>query len=219
VRGVLVTLEGIDGSGKTTAFQKIAQELNKTFPERHFVFTAEPTPGPAGKILRKVHLTERQSPNAKEISDVRIMEEMLLFMADHANHLAELVIPSLRKGGVVISDRYSDSTAAYQGVTLRGVVPDPVKWIRELLRPWNVVPDLTLLFLLDSHIAAKRIMSRSLADSSIEKFEKEAFLREVDGNFKLLAKLEPGRFVVIDASREADAVAYDVFKAISALLS
>jgi len=94
-------------------------------PEQRFVFTAEPTNSDAGKILR-AQLSQAKV-ESRVISSARVMEELFLFMADHADHLASLVLPSLGKGAIVISDRYTDSTAAYQGVTLRGIVPDPVQ--------------------------------------------------------------------------------------------
>ena len=219
MRGVLITLEGIDGSGKTTALRIISRKLVEIIPERHLVFTAEPTLSPAGKVLRKVHLSGRQVSETHEICRVRRIEEMLLFMADHANHLAKTVIPALSEGDVVISDRYADSTVAYQGVTLREIVPDPVQWIRDLYHSWNIAPDLTLLFVLDPDLAVKRIRSRNVADNGIEKFEKDVFLREVDGIFRLLAKEEPERFALIDASRRIEDVAGDALKAIIDLLS
>ena len=219
MRGILVTLEGIDGSGKTTALRIISRELIEALGERHFVFTAEPTSSQAGEVLRRVHLSGRQASETHEICIVRRMEEMLLFMADHANHLAETIIPALREGDVVISDRYADSTAAYQGVTLRKIVPDPVAWIRDLYRPWNIVPDLTLLFTLDPALAVKRIKSRTGADNVIEKFEREAFLREVDCIFRLLAKSEPERFALIDANHSIEEVAGDALEAIIDLIS
>lgn len=147
------------------------------------------------------------------------MEEMLLFMADHANHLAETILPSLSGGSIVISDRYADSTAAYQGVTLKNIVPDPVAWIKDLYRPWNIVPDRTLLFTIDPALAVKRIRSRTGADSSVEKFERETFLRDVDFIFRLLAKSEPERFTLIDASRQTEEVAGDALKAIFDLIA
>lgn len=214
-------MEGIDGSGKTTALRIFSRELVDAFPKRHFVFTAEPTLSQAGKILRRVHLSGKQAPEAQDVNTVRRMEELFLFMSDHANHLAETVVPALEKGDVVISDRYADSTAAYQGITLRGIVPDPVHWIRELYRPWNIVPDRTLLFALDPALAVQRIRSRSCkdSDSTIEKFEREEFLREVDGNFRLLAKSEPERFALIDAASSVEDVAGDALEAIVDLIS
>jgi dTMP kinase len=219
VRGILVTLEGIDGSGKTTALRIISRGLVETLVDRRFVFTAEPTSSQAGEVLRRVHLSGRQVSETHEICKVRRMEEMLLFMADHANHLAETILPALRGGDVVISDRYADSTAAYQGVTLKKIVPDPVAWIRDLYRPWNTVPDRTLLFTVDPALAVKRIRSRTGADDSVEKFERETFLREVDCIFRLLAKSEPERFTLIDASRQIEEVADDALEAIIDLVS
>lgn len=221
MRGILITLEGIDGSGKTTALRIFSRELVDAFPKRRFVFTAEPTLSQEGKILRSVHLTGDQAPETLDISAFRRMEELFLFAADHSNHLAETVVPALREGGVVISDRYADSTAAYQGVTMRGIVPDPVHWIRELYRPWNIVPDRTLLFALDPALAVQRIRSRSCreSDGAVEKFEREEFLRDVDLNFRLLAKSEPERFTLIDAASSVDDVAGDALEAIVDVIS
>lgn len=221
MRGILITLEGIDGSGKTTALRIFSRELVDSFPTRDFVFTAEPTLSQAGKILRSVHLSGKQAPEAQDVSAVRRMEELFLFMADHANHLAETVVPALREGDVVISDRYADSTAAYQGVTMRGIVPDPVRWIRDLYRPWNIVPDRTLLFALEPSLAVQRIRSRSCkdSDSTIEKFEREEFLKEVDSNFRLLAKSEPERFTLLDAASSVEDVAGDALEEIVDLIS
>jgi dTMP kinase len=204
VRGHLITLEGIDGSGKSTVSGLLATRLKEALPGRQFVFTAEPTTGEAGKILRK-HLSETANFD-EEISQARSMEELFLFMADHAHHLSEVVIPALQKGYIVISDRYSDSTAAYQGVTLRGIVEDPVEWISSISRPWNVLPDLTILFAIDPALALLRIKSRS----SAEKFERAEFLKSVDENFRRLAKKEPDRFVLVDANMGIEDVKEEV---------
>ncbi len=212
MKGLLITLEGIDGSGKSTVAHVLERKLTEAMPDRRFVFTAEPTKGEAGQILR-AHL----SASAYECENAlraRRIEELLLFMADHADHLARTIIPSLKGGAVVISDRYADSTAAYQGVTLRGIVQNPVQWIREIGSPWNVVPDMTLFFALDPALAIERIKSRE----STEKFERLEFLKEVDSNFRMLAMLEPDRFVSIDASRNAEDVSEDALSAIIKLI-
>jgi dTMP kinase len=208
VNGLLITLEGIDGSGKSTVSRLLARSLSQALPGRRLVFTAEPTNGEAGKILR-VRLSQASDWD-EEASRAKRMEELFLFMADHADHLSKLVIPSMQKDAVVISDRYADSTAAYQGVTLRGIVPDPVEWIQSLLRPWNIFPDLTIVFALDPALALRRIESRA----SAEKFERAEFLRDVDRNFRRLAENEPERFVLIDASRDIDDVAKDALSLI-----
>jgi len=213
VKGLLITLEGIDGSGKSTVARHIASRLYERMPEKRLVFTAEPTMGEAGRILRSqlsLPMEDNDMP-----SPARHMKELFLFMADHADHLARLIDPSLKEGAIVISDRYADSTAAYQGVTLRGLVPDPVQWIRSIYRPWNLLPDMTLLFALDPELALKRIRSRP----EQEKFERPGFLREVDGNFRRLAAQEPERFVLIDASQDPDCVADEAVRAILDLVS
>jgi dTMP kinase len=142
------------------------------------------------------------------------MQELFLFMADHAHHLTETVLPALETGSIVLSDRYADSTAAYQGVTLRGIVPDPVSWIRNIYRPWDLIPDVTLLLILDPHIALQRMQSRR----GRQKFERLEFLRLVDDNFRRMAALEPERFVQIDAERDEENVADDAMDAILKLM-
>jgi len=213
VRGQLITLEGIDGSGKSTAAKAMAVGLKRLIPERIIVLTAEPTNGEAGKILRKE--LSSCSEDRDETTTARRMRELFLFMADHADHLTKTVIPALQAGAVVISDRYADSTAAYQGVTLQGIVPDPVQWIRSIYRPWNVIPDKTLLFVLNPTEALERLGARSAR----EKFERNDFLKEVDMNFRLLASLEPERFVQIDAEQEEEAVSKSALQAAVGLIS
>lgn len=208
VLGRLITLEGIDGSGKSTVLRHISSRLRQVLSERRIVLTAEPTTGDVGRILRaELGKADREG---SEASAAMRMQELFLFMADHAHHLAETVIPSLENGAIVLSDRYADSTAAYQGVTLRGIVPDPVSWIQSILRPWNILPDMTLLFLLEPESALKRMQSRS----GREKFERLEFLRLVDENFRAIAALEPRRFVLIDAGQSEKAVAKEATDAV-----
>jgi dTMP kinase len=207
VKGLLITLEGIDGSGKSTAARHIASRLQALLPERKLILTAEPTKGPAGKILReKLSGTD---------SDENPMGELFLFMADHADHLTRLVIPSLEENAIVISDRYADSTAAYQGVTMKDVIPDPVAWIQSIYAPWNLPPDKTLLFDIDPKIAVQRMQSRK----GREKFERLEFLQSVDENFHRLAAQEPERFILIDASANALDVTRAAMEAIQDLIS
>jgi dTMP kinase len=213
VRGILITLEGIDGSGKSTVAWQLSKRLEESFPHRKLILTSEPTEGGAGKLLRE-GLPGKPPERDMDVSRTRRMEELLLFMADHADHLSRIVIPSLKQGAIVISDRYADSTAAYQGVTLRDIVPDPVAWIRELYQPWNLVPDQTLLFLLDPSLAMARISSRQ----GREKFEQVEFLRLVDANFRALAELEPARFRVVDGSRSVPEVAEEALSHLLPLL-
>ena len=211
MKGLLITLEGIDGSGKSTAAKHIASKLAELMPTRKLVLTAEPTAGQVGRILR----AEMARALGSETSAAKQMQELFLFMADHAHHLTKTVLPSLEAGAIVLSDRYADSTAAYQGVTLRGIVPDPMPWIQSIYRPWNLRPDKTLLFALDPHVALQRMQSRQ----GRQKFERLEFLRSVDENFRRMAALEPDRFVKIDAEQDAVNVAENATKAILNLIS
>ena len=209
MKGQLITLEGIDGSGKGTVAKYLASRLRERMPERKLVLTAEPTTGQTGRMLRE-ELARSGEEEEGESSTARRMQELFLFMADHAYHLAETVIPALNSGAIVLSDRYADSTAAYQGVTLRGIVPDPVNWIQNISRPWNVLPDMTILLVLDPQMALLRIEARPGRD----KFERLEFLKQVDGNFRLMAAIEPERFVQIDAAQDADDVGNAAMNAI-----
>ena len=200
-------MEGIDGSGKSTAIRHIAKRLKALLPGRRLLLTAEPSDSGAGRILRSQILRS----TAAEPQPAEHMEELFLFMADHAHHLTQTIIPALEEGAIVLCDRYADSTAAYQGVTLQGIVPDPVQWIRDIYRPWNLTPDRTLLFLLDPEISLQRISSRP----GKEKFERLEFLRQVDGNFRRLASIEPERFVMVDAGMGVEEVAK---RAVSSIL-
>jgi len=209
MRGYLITLEGIDGTGKSTVAARLAHMLEREDGpiKREFVFTAEPTESEVGRLLKRRLQTGETSE----------LEDLFLFMADHADHLAGEVIPALERGAVVISDRYSDSRAAYQGATLRGIVPDPMTWVKELHRPWSIVPDQTLLFALDPSTAVERCKSRS-GGAEQERFEQEALLERVAENFRSLAELEPDRFVLIDAGRDPEDVFEQVLATITGIL-
>jgi len=228
VNGLLITLEGIDGSGKTTVLEILRGRLEKSVPERRLVFTAEPTKSEAGQILRarlsagtqeastqKASIHEVIIQESDELLRASKMEELFLFMADHSNHLTSMILPSLNDGAIVISDRYTDSTAAYQGVTLRGIVPDPVRWIINLCEPWDIAPNMTLLFAIDPIQAFERIRAREKR----EKFERLEFLEGVDDNFRRIAALKPNRFVIIDASQNIEDVARDAFSAIRDIIT
>ena len=188
-RGELITLEGIDGTGKSS----IAKMLKKRFPEA--VFTREPTKSWIGKAVKR-----------SIESDGDPLSELFLFVADHAEHIAKVIRPALSEGKIVISDRYSDSRFAYQGATLSNMFDDAMGWVQSIHKDWTIVPDLTLLFTIEPAVAVSRCGVRG--DKT--KFEKIEFLKTVQGNFLELANSEPHRFAVIDAGQELDVVGRDV---------
>lgn len=196
-KGKLITLEGIDGTGKSS----IAKMLKTRFPEA--VFTVEPTPGWIGKAVKKSIESEADP-----------LAELFLFVADHAEHIAKTVKPALDDGKLVISDRYSDSRYAYQGATLSDKFDDAMGWVESIHKGWTIVPDMTILFTIDPAIAVSRCGIRG----NHTKFEKIGFLETVQENFLKLAKREPQRFVVIDAGKELEVVRFEVESVIEKFL-
>ena len=203
MRGKLITLEGIDGSGKST----VAEKLKKNPEIKAFnpVFTREPTRGT---------LTGNAVEKAIQ-SDTDQLAELFLFTADHAEHLAKLIKPALENGKIVISDRYSDSRYAYQGITLKTHLENPLEWVKDLHRSWTIVPDLPFLFDIRPEISIERCGKRG----EQSKFEKLEFLRGVREIFLKLAADDPERFIVIDASHSPEYVEKEVVKKIQEFLS
>jgi dTMP kinase len=203
MRGKLITLEGIDGSGKST----VAKKLQENPDIRAFepIFTREPTRGT---------LTGTAVEKAIQ-SDTDQLAELFLFTADHAEHLAKLVKPALECGKSVISDRYSDSRYAYQGITLKTRLGNPLEWIKNLHRGWTIIPDLTFLFDIRPEISVERCGRRG--DQS--KFEKIEFLGGVRELFLRLAYEDPERFIVIDASCSPESLEKEVTEKVLEFLS
>jgi len=195
-----ITFEGIEGSGKTTQIERLGARLRQTGLD--VVVTREPGGTDLGRDLRGVLLRPTDQPMAAET-------ELLLYAADRAQHLREVVEPALDRGALVLCDRYLDATIAYQGHA-RGLNID---WILELHRhpPLNRRPDLTLLFDLDPEIALARARGRN-AGSGVEdsegRFENEelAFHQKVRAGYLELAKREPGRIKIINAEGTLDEI-------------
>ena len=194
---MLITLEGIDGSGKSTLHKTLKGLLADIDP----VFTREPGATWVGDQVRRA-IAEQIDP----------VTEATLFVADHAAHLARIVRPALAEGRLVISDRYSDSRFAYQTVTLQGIIPDPEGWLRAMHNGWTIVPDRTFLCVLP----VEEALTRLKPDSQREHFEKRETLEKVQNNYLRFAKAEPLRFVIVDAMLSPDIVAKFVAEAIRA---
>jgi dTMP kinase len=185
---VLVTLEGIDGTGKSTLLAALKEKLADLDP----VFTREPGATWVGESVRRA-IAEQIDPVC----------EATLFVADHAAHLATVVRPALAQGKLVISDRYSDSRFAYQAVTLDGVIPEPEKWLRAMHNGWSIIPDKTILLVIPVDDALTRLASKS----GREHFERREILEKVQNRYLEFARAEPDRFVIVDAMLDKDEVA------------
>jgi len=204
-RGVWITLEGGDGSGKTTQSNLLAQWLEDT--GRTVVRTREPGGSEVGQLIRDIVLHHR--------GDIAPRAEALLYAADRAHHVATVVRPALRRGEIVLQDRYLDSSVAYQGA---GRVLDATE-IRDLSL-WaaeDALPDLTILLDLDPAEARTRLDS---ADKPFDRLEAEQaeFHGRVRDAFLDLAAAEPDRFLVLDAAAAPEIIAEQIRTRVAALL-
>jgi len=181
---MLVTLEGLDGSGKTTVWEALQDALDAPT-----TFTREPTESWYGDaVYRSIRNDDADS-----------LAELFLYTADHADHLSRVIRPALSAGEVVVSDRYSDSRYAYQGASLDGVVPRPVEYIRGIHEPFTRAPDVTLYLDVPPEVGAERA-------GATNKFEQTEYLSQVRDNYERLIAAEPDRFARIDATQSPEAV-------------
>ena len=186
---LLVTFEGIEGSGKSTQLRHLAATLRAA--GRAVVETHEPGDTPAGAAIRRILL----GPEAPPLTP---LAELFLYCADRAQHMAEVIEPALAAGRVVLCDRFSDSTIAYQGYG-RGLDLPAVRALDERARG-GVRPGLT--FLLDCPVPEGLARVHGRAGPG-DRFEREAatFHERVRAGFLALAAAEPDRFCVLDGTR------------------
>ena len=197
----LVTLEGGEGAGKTSAIAAIRDRLQAAGHE--VVLTREPGGTPLAERIRELLLNPQDEALAPET-------ELLLMFASRAQHVREVVRPALRRGAFVVSDRFTDSSYAYQGAG-RGLDPE---WIAALeRRAVGVKPGLTLLLDLDVREGRARTAGRDLWPDRIER-EQDDFFERVREGFRKRAAAEPERFRVIDASQTPAGVGASVSDAV-----
>ncbi|MEV8174715.1 dTMP kinase [Microbacterium sp. NPDC079176] len=203
--GVWITLEGGDGSGKTTQSNLLGQWL--TDAGRTVVRTREPGGSEVGQLIRDIVLHHR--------GDIAPRAEALLYAADRAHHVATVVRPALARGEVVLQDRYLDSSVAYQGAgrVLDGdEIRDLSLWAAE-----GALPDLTVLLDLDPESARVRLDS---ADKPFDRLEAEKteFHARVRDAYLALAQAEPERFLVLDAAATPENIAEQIRDRVSRLI-
>jgi len=149
------------------------------------VITCEPGSTWIGEAVRRA-IREHADPIA----------EALLFVADHAAHLREVIRPALSEDRLVISDRYIDSRLVYQQVTLDGIIPDPLTWLRAVHHGWTIMPDLTILLAVPVPVALERTGKRE----SGEHFEQESVLTKVQEYYMELVEEDTARFLILDGT-------------------
>lgn len=184
---MFITLEGLDGAGKGTHIEFIADEVRK-LSGKDVVLTREPGGTELGERLREILLSQKMDPTT---------EAMLMFAARN-EHVERVIQPSLNDGKVVICDRYSDSSFAYQGA--RGASVAHMNALEQIV---GLRPDKTLFFALPLKVARQRMQGRDL-----DKFEEmgDSFFAAVEQLYIARVGDDPERFVVMDASQPIDAV-------------
>ena len=200
---MFITLEGPEGSGKTTAVEAAVKRLQEMGYE--IVRTREPGGTPIAEQIRNVILDKGNTA-----MDART--EALLYAASRRQHLVEKVWPALKEGKIVICDRYLDSSLAYQGGA-RGLGVDNILNIN-LFATENTWPDLTLLFDIKPELGLARISANADREVNRLDLEKLDFHNKVRDTFLELAKKYPDRFVIIDASQSREEVAKATMEAI-----
>ena len=197
-----VTLEGVDGAGKSSHIEFIADALRPK--GAHVIVTREPGGTDLAERLREVILGERVPP---------VLETLLVFAA-RTDHVTRVIRPALEAGTVVICDRFTDSTVAYQGAG-NGVSRQLIKQLAEAAHP-GLKPDRTLIFDCPYEISTARLAKTGRA---LDRFEREdrAFFDRVRGAYLGIAKEEPDRVRVIDASGDVPTVRDQIKAALKGL--
>ena len=200
---MFVTIEGPEGSGKSSVTKEVVKLLEKD--GYTIVLTREPGGTPIAEEIRNVILDKKNTA-------MDPMTEALLYAASRRQHLVEKVWPLSKEGKIVISDRFLDSSLAYQGGA-RGLGIDNVLALNQFATD-GYYPDLTLLFDLDPRIGLQRIAANKTREVNRLDLEKIDFHDSVRKTFLELASRFKDRFVILDASKSFDEVVQDAYKAI-----
>jgi dTMP kinase len=197
LRGKFITLEGVDGAGKSTLVPWIAARLGRA--GREVVVTREPGGTPLAEKLRAMVLAEPMDP----------LSETLLMFAARFDHVQKVIQPALQRGAWVVCDRFTDATLAYQGGG-KGVSSDLIKSLAQSVHP-GLAPDQTLVFDCPYDVSRGRL---SASGRTLDRFEAEerGFFDRVRAAYWAIAEAEPGRVRVFDGSQAPELVKAEVEK-------
>ena len=199
-RGTFISFEGLDGCGKSTQIERLAGKLREQ--KLPVIVTREPGGTPAGERIRQLLLDTK-------VSGVKPLAEMALMFACRAQHVGEIIVPALASGAIVLCDRFTDSTEAYQGAG-RQLGTKAVLALHHILCE-DLWPDLTILMDCDLAASIERARRRNQgriasegADENRFELENRAFFKRVHAAYLEIAKREPERVVTVDARGTAD---------------
>ena len=214
MNGLFLTLEGGEGCGKSTQLERVAEAL-RTVTGREVVTARSPGATAVAEKIRDI-LKSRDETG----EDLLPETELMLFGACHAQMCEHVIRPVLERGGIVISDRFTDSTLVYQGCARR-IDPETVRCVNEFVCR-GIRPDLTLVLDIPVELGLRRTDERGgTAATQDDRFDSEsaAFHEAVRSGFLELARREPERFAVIDASASIEQVTQAILEAIHARLA
>ena len=203
-KGIFISIEGPDGSGKSTQIENIKQFFKDK--KQDIVFTREPGGTAIGERIRAIILDNN-------CSEMDYMTEAMLYAAARAQHVSQVIKPALAEGKTVICDRFVDSSIAYQGYGRR--LGEAVAGINSYAVA-GCMPDVTFLMIIDPSVGKNRI--RADQQDRLES-EKEAFHDEVFRGYLKLEEENPGRIVGIDASRSIDEIKRDIYSKLEEVLN
>ena len=207
--GLFITFEGVEGSGKSTQIQRLADRIKSKDANLDLLVTREPGGTDSAESIRQLLVTGRADK-------WRAATEAMLMSASRHEHVEHVIRPAIASGAIVVCDRFYDSTRVYQGIV--GGVPEADIEALNNLACGNLVPDLTILLDMDVDEGLRRADGRETAETRFESKGVE-FHRKVRSGFLELAARHSGRFVVIDAGREIDLVTSDIEAAVLPRLS
>ena len=198
MRGIFITIEGPDGSGKTTALQQVVPRLQQEM-NRKVVATREPGGSPIAEKIRSLILDPSHT-------DMDSRTEALLYAASRRQHLIEKVLPVLESGDVIFCDRFVDSSIAYQGYA-RGIGEDGIREINQFATE-GIEPDVTLYIDVPAEVGIQRIHA-NLDEREYNRLDQEklAFHEKVRAGYQHLAQANPERIVVVDGTMSRESVA------------
>ncbi len=192
---MFITFEGGEGSGKTTCIKRVVETLEKE--GKTVVLTREPGGTPISEEIRNVILDKKNT-------DMDPRTEALLYAASRRQHIVQKIIPSLKEGKIVISDRFLDSSLAYQGGA-RNLGIEEIYKINQYATE-GLEPDVTFFFDIEPEEGLNRIAANAGREVNRLDVEKLSFHHAVRNAFLELAKRNPNRIVVIDASKDRESV-------------
>lgn len=212
-KGWFITFEGPEGSGKSTQSQRLCDYLKKA--GRDVIMTFEPGGTPIANQIRSIILSRENVKMAPCC-------EMFLYAASRAQHVSEVIIPHIEKGGVVVCDRFTDSSLAYQAFA-RGIGYETVSWVQKYAT-YGVGPDLTIMLDIPTEIGLERTFKKrnpNKIEKSADRMELEniEFHRKVRDGYLKLAQMEPERIKVLNAEEAPDEIYKKIIEIVESKLS